>query len=370
MKKTLALLLIFLRIIICSAGCMAPHGSLPTETSETEASTTIAPTTAAPATEAPTTTAPVTEAPTTEDPTTEAPTTEPPTTTEPPSTEPPETEPPETEPPETAEPPTEDDGLPYASREEITLDPSWLYADFSVIHTGAAVFYHAKHPNGIVIGVNAGHGTKGGGRQKVYCHPDKSPKLTGGTTEKGAIQGVAVSTGMTFLDGAEEHAVTLQAAILLRDKLLRAGYDVLMIRDGADVQLDNIARTVICNNLADCHISLHWDSDSRDYDKGAFFMSVPDGLKYLPSVGQHWQDTEDLGRCLIDGLRENEVRIFGKGYMAQDLSQTAYSSIPSVIIELGNQCSDHSEAKLQKITDGLMEGIDRFFEDERMSHGR
>ena len=44
----------------------------------------------------------------------------------------------------------------------------------------------------------------------------------------------------------------------LKEKLLAAGYDVLMIRDGSDVQLDNVARTVMANNKADCHIALHW----------------------------------------------------------------------------------------------------------------
>lgn len=39
-------------------------------------------------------------------------------------------------------------------------------------------------------------------------------------------------------------------AQILRDKLLASGYDVLMLRDGEDVQLDNVARTVICNNVA------------------------------------------------------------------------------------------------------------------------
>ena len=49
----------------------------------------------------------------------------------------------------------------------------------------------------------------------------------------------------------------MQMAQILRDKLLASGYDVLMLRDGEDVQLDNVARTVICNNVADCHIALH-----------------------------------------------------------------------------------------------------------------
>ena len=48
-------------------------------------------------------------------------------------------------------------------------------------------------------------------------------------------------------------------AKVLKDKLLARGYDVLMIRENDDVQLDNVARTVLANNMADCHIALHWD---------------------------------------------------------------------------------------------------------------
>ena len=89
-----------------------------------------------------------------------------------------------------------------------------------------------------------------------------------GTTGAGATKAVAVSGGMSFNDGTPESSVTLRMAQILKDKLLAAGYDVLMVRDGSDVQLDNVARTVICNNAADCHIALHWDGDGLSYDKG------------------------------------------------------------------------------------------------------
>ena len=69
---------------------------------------------------------------------------------------------------------------------------------------------------------------------------------------------VAVSGGMTFADGTAEAKVTLQMAKILKDRLLAEGYDVLMLRDGDDVQLDNVARSVLANRYADCHISLHW----------------------------------------------------------------------------------------------------------------
>ena len=140
----------------------------------------------------------------------------------------------------------------YEDGGQITLDPSWTYADHSKINSGAAVLYKAaENRKEIVVGVNAGHGTSGGTKVKTLCHPDGSAKVTGGTTAVGATEAVAVSSGMTFNDGTPESSVTLRMAQILKEKLLAAGYDVLMLRDGDDVQLDNVARTVICNNAAD-----------------------------------------------------------------------------------------------------------------------
>ena len=140
----------------------------------------------------------------------------------------------------------------YEDGQLISLDDTWQYADHSAIHSGAAVLYRAvENWKDIIIGVNAGHGTSGGSSVKTLCHPDGSAKTTGGSTGAGATRAAAVSGGMTFQDGTPEKSVTLRMAQIFRDRLLAAGYDVLMLRDGDDVQLDNVARTVICNNVAD-----------------------------------------------------------------------------------------------------------------------
>jgi len=252
-------------------------------------------------------------------------------------------------------------------RLEIGLDPSWKYADFSEIHTGKAVLYKAsRNRKEKVVAVNAGHGTAGGESKKTYSHPDKTAKVTGGTTAKGAIKSTCVSYGMTFKDGTPEAKVSLRMAQILRDKLLAAGYDVLMMRDGEDVQLDNVARTVIANNSADIHIALHWDGDGLSWIKGAYYMSVPDGLKTMEPVASHWQEHERLGNALIKGLEEkiSGIMIFncdGHGCMDMDLTQTSYSTIPSVDIELGNQCSGHDDETLSHEADGLLRGIELFF---------
>lgn len=256
----------------------------------------------------------------------------------------------------------------YTDLQQITLNPDWEYADHSKINTGAAVLYRAPEESGskgIIIGVNAGHGTAGGAKVKTLCHPDGSAKTTGGSTAAGATEAAAVSGGMTFQDGTPERTVTLQMAQILRDKLLASGYDVLTLRDGEDVQLDNVARTVICNNVADCHIALHWDSgDGKNYDKGCFYISVPEVLKSMEPVASHWQQHDALGADLVEGLRGQGATIYGKGNMSIDLTQTSYSTIPSVDMELGNAYSDHSDAILDQLAEGLLQGINVYFQQQ------
>lgn len=269
------------------------------------------------------------------------------------------TEPEETEPEETEAASAQ---VVYEDGGQITLDPSWTYADHSKINSGAAVLYKAaENRKEIVVGVNAGHGTSGGTKVKTLCHPDGSAKVTGGTTAAGATEAVAVSSGMTFKDGTPESSVTLRMAQILKEKLLAAGYDVLMLRDGDDVQLDNVARTVICNNAADCHIALHWDGDGRDYDKGCFYISVPEGLKSMEPVASHWSEHNALGSALVEGLRAQGAKINGGGSMSIDLTQTSYSTVPSVDMELGNACSDHSDSALELLGDGLVQGVNSYF---------
>ena len=127
------------------------------------------------------------------------------------------------------------------------------------------------------------------------------------------------------------------------------------------IQLDNVARTVLCNNVADCHISLHWDGDGLGYDKGCFYISVPDGLKSMEPVASHWQEHDALGASLVEGLRTEGMTIYQNGSMNIDLTQTSYSTIPSVDMELGNASSDHSDSTLNSLADGLVLGLNAYF---------
>ncbi len=266
------------------------------------------------------------------------------------------------------EPPVKDDGplerQTYGnilSVEDITLDPSWKYAENAVINTGHSVLYRAaKNRKNIVVAVNAGHGTIGGDEKRVYCHPDGSPKLTDGTNPKGSLTAVAVSVGMIFDDGTYESKMALLVGRTLRDMLLEKGYDVLMIRNGEDVQLDNVARTVIANNKADILVSLHFDGDGQKYDKGCFYVPVPDEIKELDPVSKHWQQHEKLGKDIVDSLGEDGCIIYEGRVDPLELTQTCYATIPSVVVELGNAGTDTSEDYRKKLAAGLCDGIVKY----------
>ena len=243
----------------------------------------------------------------------------------------------------------------------IVWDPSWPYADYSVIHSGTATLYHASDPVGYTVCVNAGHGTLGGDQAQTLCHPDGTPKVTGGSTAEGSYYAAAVSYGTTMADGRPESAVTLSLAVLVKEILLEEGFDVLMIRESDDVQLDNIARSVIANQYADCHLALHYDSSAED--KGFFYISVPDAASYksMEPVASHWQQHMMLGESILDGMRAVGAKIYGGGNMPLDLTQTSYSTIPSVDVELGDQASDCSVSAQNLLARGILEGVRRFF---------
>lgn len=244
---------------------------------------------------------------------------------------------------------------------EVSLTSDMKYAGNSAIHSGSAVLYRnsdGAHGDTVVC-VNAGHGTKGGESVKTLSHPDGTAKVTGGTNAAGAVKSMAVSSGMSFSDGTPESSVNLETAQYLRAELLNRGFSVLMIREGDDVQLDNIARTVLANRYADCHVAIHFDSTASD--KGAFFMSVPDALKQMEPVASTWKKSEAFGTSVIGGLKKRDVKIFSGGSMDMDLTQTAYSSIPSIDLELGDKKTDHSSESLKRFAQGIADGIETYF---------
>ncbi len=251
---------------------------------------------------------------------------------------------------------------------KVYLNKDYQYATFSVINSGYATLYMINKkivPNykGKVVAVNAGHGVKGGSRKKTFSHPDFTPKVSGGSTKEGAIYSYAISDGMVFLNGIQESVVNLLVAIKLRDKLINEGYTVLMMREDENSHLDNISRTVIANEYADCHLSIHFDSTAKD--KGIFYVKPVSNKSFLEMepLKSNYDNIVKLGDCLIAAFREKNEKIWrNEGILPGDLTQIAFSTNASVDIELGDRASIVDEARADALADGLLLGIQKFFD--------
>lgn len=81
----------------------------------------------------------------------------------------------------------------------------------------------------------------------------------------------------------------------------------------------------------------------------------------MEPVASHWSEHNALGSALVEGLRAQGAKIHGGGSMSIDLTQTSYSTIPSVDMELGNACSDHSDSALDLLGNGLVQGVNSYF---------
>ena len=249
-------------------------------------------------------------------------------------------------------------------KKKVKFKKKYKYAKYSKIHSGKATLYKHTWGKRITVCVNAGHGTRGGERYKTLCHPDGSRKLVGGSTKAGAKYSPAI-TGGTGLKEKSEAAATLSMAKLLKKKLLNAGFDVLMIREKANVQLDNIARTVLANEHANCHIAIHYDSSSSN--KGAFFLSVPNNKHYrnMEPVKSHWKQHNKFGKSVIWGIRKNGLKVCGSGSMAMDLTQTSYSTVPSIDLEVGDKATSTSKKTQSKMAAAITKGIKKFFKKKK-----
>ena len=256
---------------------------------------------------------------------------------------------------------TVSDTLIYKDGDKVSMDSSWEFYDYTKINSGQAVYYRATGtPKNICVAVGAGHGTKGGMSQKTQSHPDGTAMVTSGSNS--GTTSWCVSTGTDHADKTPEAKLTLRMAQLLKEMLLKEGYDVLMIRDGDDVQLDNLSRTVMANNVADVFIALHMNDTSK-----ALFTMPPatkESYKKMYPVSVHFEDSWDLANAIVQGWKDTGCKdeITHGGTMGFDLTQTSYSTIPTTDIELIGKSEDHSDDTFSRRLQGVSQGLNTFFQ--------
>ncbi|TVY12030.1 N-acetylmuramoyl-L-alanine amidase [Paenibacillus cremeus] len=207
---------------------------------------------------------------------------------------------------------------------------------------------HAKAPDEQLICIDPGHQRYGNNGLEPVAPgaKERKPKVSSGTA------GVKTKK--------PEYVLTLEASRLLKDKLESYGYRVVMVRDSHDVDITNIERAQMCNDAqADLAVRIHADGDASPKTQGISLL--------YPAPGR---DTESLvapSKEAAELILREAVAATGavsRGVVPRsDLTGFNWSTVPSVLVEMGFMTNPAEDAKLSDpeylnaMTEGIANGI-------------
>lgn len=209
----------------------------------------------------------------------------------------------------------------------------------------------------VVIVIDPGH-QENGNYEEEPIGPDATetkPKVAGGTT------GVATKK--------PEHELTLEASLLLEKELKEKGYDVILTRTSAEVDISNIERSQVANeNEADLFLRIHADGAESSEVSGFSVLTPGEGNDYTENI---YQDSLLASENIITNVGK-KIPLFQNGlFFRDDLSGFNWSEVPVVLIELGFMTNSEEDKKLSdekyllELTDLISDGVEDYIEEKK-----
>lgn len=211
---------------------------------------------------------------------------------------------------------------------------------------------YTQGSNGRLAVIDAGHQGK--------ANTGKEPIGPGASETKTKVSS---GTQGRFTNVAE-HEVNLKVALLLEAELVKRGYSVLMVRTSADVNISNVERATMANDMqADVFIRIHCNGVDNASVEGCGAICQSKSNVY---VGSLYNSFFGLSNTIVDEI----VKLSGQkkyGVIADDtMAGINWCRVPTALIEMGfmtNEKEDRllvSEAYQQQAALGMANGIDRF----------
>ncbi|WP_064745682.1 N-acetylmuramoyl-L-alanine amidase [Paenibacillus sp. UNC451MF] len=159
-----------------------------------------------------------------------------------------------------------------------------------------------------------------------------------------------------------EYVLTLEASLLLKGKLEKLGYNVVMTRETHDVDISNIERAQKCNDVqADLAVRIHADGDNSPKAQG---ISVLYPASSKGTQAFFAQSKEAAGVILNEAIAATGA--VSRGIVPRsDLTGFNWSTVPSVLIEMGFMTNPEEDEKLSdtnylnQLTNGMTTGINQ-----------
>lgn len=206
----------------------------------------------------------------------------------------------------------------------------------------------AKSPNEQVVCLDPGHQLFGNNALEPASPDSKEmkAKVTSGT--------IGVKTKKP------EYVLTLEASLIVKDKLEKLGYKVVMTRETDDVDISNIERAQKCNEVqADLAVRIHADGDHSPKAQGISLL-YPASSKGTEAISAQSKETASL--ILREAI--SATGAVSRGVVPRsDLTGFNWSTVPSVLIEMGFMTNPEEDEKLSdadyvnSLTNGITAGI-------------
>lgn len=204
--------------------------------------------------------------------------------------------------------------------------------------------YHAEAKDPFVVCIDPGHQAKGDHRTEPIAPGsyERKARVSSGTS------GVATKKA--------EHVVNLEAAMILKKMLQEKGYEVVMTRETAEVNISNAERAQMANKVnADMTIRLHCDSIGNQGKTGVCLIVPSKQSKYTQGI---YDKSYGFAQILKKNLQNNNVKVNGI-FERRDMTGFNWSKVPVIIFEMGFM-SNWNEDKMLSDTNyqtKLMEAV-------------
>ena len=218
--------------------------------------------------------------------------------------------------------------------------------------SGTGILYDSNG-NAPIIAIDAGH--------QLHGNSDKEPIGPGASTKKAKV----ASGTYGKWSGLNEYELTLMVAMKLKDALLDKGYNVLMIRETADVDISNAQRAELANEYnADAFIRIHGNSIDNSSVHGVLTMCPTSSNPYCSEIAK---SSNDLSKEIVDAICD-ETGAKNRGVSKTDtMSGINWCKIPVTILEMGFMSNENEDRLMattdyqNKIVKGIVKGLDKYF---------
>lgn len=201
---------------------------------------------------------------------------------------------------------------------------------------------------GVIIGIDPGH--------QAHANNDFEPIAPGSDEMK-----AKVSSGTSGAStGIAEYVTDLEIGLKLRDALEAQGATVYMTRETNDVDISNLERAQMMNQLqADLVLRIHCDG-AEDSSANGIGM-------FVRETGEKQAESQAAAEMLLDAMVEATGARRRSVYLRDTYTMNNWSTVPCILVECGFMSNPEEDEKLNDpayqdlLVQGMVEGICRYF---------